>query len=165
MSTMSELCRRVLERLEAHSGLQISRVEEETYFDDYGHFFDAVGALNLHHEAKHMVDLDGVADWSMSGDSNTTGQLCIAFENSDGTITLLREVCERDKQGRPYVSEAWLPEYNFNVRSPVPRWEQERFLQMRYYDSSLKKPLVFSYALVDDEEDEKFTRSEGNEAK
>lgn len=159
MSALSvPICQRVLESLEAYTGQSISRVEEESHFDDYRHFFDAVGALNLHHEAKHMVDLDDTADWAMSGDSNTTGNLCIAFEDGNGYITLLRQVCERNKHGVPYVSQSWLPEYNFTKESPVSLSEQEYFLQKRYYDSSPKKPLVFRYVYEDDEDDEKFKK-------
>lgn len=150
------ICQRVLERLEEFHGFSVSRVEEETFFDDYRHFFDAVGHLNLQHEAKHMVDLDDTADWALSGDSNTLGYLCVAFEHPDGTITLLREVCERDKKGRPGVSEAWLPEYNFTKHSPVSLAEQEYFLQKRYYDTSPTKPLIFRYGREEDEEDEEF---------
>ena len=84
------------------------------------------------------------------------GYLCVAFEHPDGTITLLREVCERDKKGRPGVSEAWLPEYNFTKHSPVSLAEQEYFLQKRYYDTSPTKPLIFRYGREEDEEDEEF---------
>jgi len=95
-------------------------------------------------------------NWTMSGESRTTGCVCIAFENADGSVTLLREVCERNKSGEPYLSQSWLPEYNFTKESPISLAEQERFLQMRYYDGSLKKPLVFKYVFMDDEEDESF---------
>ena len=156
---MSDLCKKVLEKLEAYSGnCVVSRVEEETHFDDFQHFSDAVEKLNLPEKAEHMVDLDDTADWAMSGDSNTLGNLCIAFKNADDSITLLREVCEKNKAGVPYLSEAWLPEYNFTKQSPVSLDEQERFLQMRYYDGSLSKPLVFRYVYLDDEEDEKFKK-------
>ena len=150
------ICQRVLERLESAHGITVSRVEEETFFDDYKHFSDAVKHLNLEREANHMVDLDDTSDWAMSGDTNTLGYLCVAFENADGTITLLREVCAKNKNGVPYVSHAWLPEYNFTKDSPVSLTEQEYFLQKRYYDGSLTKPRVFRYALEDDEEDEEF---------
>jgi len=161
MSSQSvPICQRVLESLEAFydNRFEISRVEEETHFDGYRHFFDAVGALNLHHEAKHMIDLDDTPDWAMSGDSNTTGLLCIAFEDGNGHITLLRQVCERNKNGVPYVSQAWLPEYNFTKESPISLSEQIDILERRYYDSSPKKPLVFRYAFMDDEEDDSFKK-------
>lgn len=154
---MSSICLRVLERLEAFHGYAISRVEEESHFDDYPHFFDAVGALGIsqkHHG--HMVDLDDSNYWNMSGESNTNGTLCVAFENGDGSITLLREVCERNKNGEPYLSQAWLPEYNFTKDSPISLSEQERFLQMRYYDTCPKKPLIFKFVTMDDENDESF---------
>ena len=159
---MSDLCKKVLEKLEAYYDNYpfhiISRVEEETHFDDFQHFSDAVKHLNLEQEAHHMVDLDDTSDWAMSGDSNTTGNLCIAFQNADGSITLLREVCEKNKAGVPYLSEAWLPEYNFTKQSPISLSEQERMLQMRYYDGSLSKPLVFRYVYMDDEGDENFKK-------
>ena len=158
MSALSvPICQRVLESLEAYTGQSISRVEEESHFDDYSHFFDAVGALNVSlKHYRHMVDLDDTDYWLMSGDSNTTGTLCIAFEDGNGHITLLRQVCERNKHGVPYVSQAWLPEYNFTKESPISLSEQVDILQKRYYDSSPKKPLVFRYAFMDDEEDERF---------
>ena len=157
---MSSVCLRVLERLEAFHGQIVSRVEEESYFDEFSDFSEAVKNLNAdyvnHNSIKHMIDLDDMDNWTMSGESRTTGCVCIAFEHPDGSVTLLREVCERGHNGEPYVSQAWLPEYNFTKESPISLAEQERFLQMRYYDTSPKKPLVFRYALMDDEEDESF---------
>jgi hypothetical protein len=157
MSLQSEpICLRVLERLETVIGKDISRVEEVTYFDDYRYFFEAAKSLNLHISYNHMADLDDTPEWDMSGDSTTQGYLCVAFEHPDGSVTLLREVCERNKSGEPYVSQAWLPEYNFTKDSPVSLDEQKRFLQMRFYDTSPKKPLIFKYVPLDEEEDESF---------
>jgi hypothetical protein len=155
-TNMSSVCLRVLERLEAFHGKDISRVEEVTYFDDYRYFFEAAKSLNLHVTYNHMADLDDTPDWDMSGDSITQGYLCVAFEHPDGSVTLLREVCERNESGEPYVSQAWLPEYNFTKDSPVSLDEQKRFLQMRFYDTSPKKPLIFKYVPMDEEEDESF---------
>ena len=150
------ICQRVLERLEAFEKRGITRVEQETHFDDYDTFVEGVKNLNQSlRRFNHMVDLDDTDCWAMSGDSRTTGYLCVAFEHPDGQITLLREVCAK-KDGVPYTSESWLPEYNFTKQSPVSLDEQVRFLQWRYYETSPTNPLVFRYVLEEDEEDEAF---------
>jgi hypothetical protein len=165
MSVSSEpICLRVLERLEAFTNQSISRVEEESYFDDFDTFEDAIKTLNLpYSKPRDIAELDDVSGFFMAGDSNTEGNLCIAFEHPDGSVTLLREVCERGHNGEPYVSQAWLPEYNFTKESPVSLDEQKRFLQMRFYDTSPKKPLVFRYVFMDDEQDETFKGGIKNE--
>ena len=147
----------VLERLEAFHKQSVSRVEEESYFDDFDTFEEAIKTLNLPYgKPRDIVDIDDVDGFFMSGDSNTDGSLCIAFQHPDNSVTLLRELCEKNQHGEPLVSHAWLPETNFKEGSPVSLTEQEHFLKMRYYNTSPQKPLVFKYVFMDDEQDESF---------
>jgi len=150
------LCLLVLEQLQKSHPTRITRVEVETLFDDYINPSDAIESLGLD-SLTHLIDLERIPDWHMDGDHETGGFLCVAFENYDGTVTILDQVCERDENGVPFVSDAWMPENNFNNNSTIPLDEQEDILKKRYCDGNPKKPLIFKFTTEDYELDPRWS--------
>jgi hypothetical protein len=151
------LCLLVLEQLQKSHPTRITRVEVETLFDNYKTPSDAIESLGL--GLTHLIDLEHIPDWDMDGDHGEgTGFLCIAFENTyDGTVTILDQVCERDKNGVPFMSEAWMPENNFNNNSIIPLSEQKEILMKRYCDGHPYKPLIFKFTTEDYEQDPRWS--------